>query len=104
MPKIDRADFPTRSAELLDAVQGSEHVIVTKDGKPFAMLIGLVNRDTEDLETMFDRSFWHMVQERRKESASIPFEEVGARLKARAEREQAEAAKSAPKNKKPNAA
>jgi prevent-host-death family protein len=53
----------------------ADRVLVTRSGKPVAMVIGLDNYDEEDLHYMNDEAFWAMIQERRKEP-TIPFAQV----------------------------
>ena len=58
----------------------SERVLVTRNGKPVALLFGLEFKDQEDYALERDDVFWHMIAERRKSNKTIPFDEVKRRL------------------------
>jgi hypothetical protein len=38
---------------------------VTKDGKPFAVIVGIEHKDREDLQLEESPEFWKMIEERR---------------------------------------
>ena len=42
-----------------------ERVLVTRDGAPLALLVGLENKDEEDWRLETSPDFWQMVEERR---------------------------------------
>jgi len=56
-----------------------ERILVTRHGKPAAIIIGVEGEDFEDLMTRSDPEFWRMIEERRKEPTS-PAGEVRKRL------------------------
>lgn len=62
----------------LDAAQ-RERVLITRAGKPVAVVIGLENKDEEDLELEASADFWRMIEERRREP-TIPLDQVKAEL------------------------
>ena len=64
---------------LVDAAQ-RERVVLTRKGKPIAMIVGVGNKDAEDLYYESSPEFWKMIQERRQEKGGIPLEELEARL------------------------
>jgi antitoxin (DNA-binding transcriptional repressor) of toxin-antitoxin stability system len=64
----------------LDLAQ-KERVIVTRNGKPLAMLLGIENKDAEDYALERDEAFWQLIHERRKERRMIPLAEVRKRLR-----------------------
>ena len=67
--------------ETLASVEAAQHerVLVTRDGKPFALLVGLENKDEEDLHLEVSVDFWKMIEERRREP-TVSWEEVKAAL------------------------
>jgi antitoxin (DNA-binding transcriptional repressor) of toxin-antitoxin stability system len=79
MKKVTVEEFARQAAALLATAQ-RERVIVMKNGKPLAQLVGIVNKDAEDLALEEDEAFWQMIRERRKETKTIPFAEVKKQL------------------------
>jgi antitoxin (DNA-binding transcriptional repressor) of toxin-antitoxin stability system len=55
-----------------------DRVVVTRDGKPVALVVSLTGYDAEDLARMSDPDFWRMIEERRKvpKEQCIPLEQV----------------------------
>jgi hypothetical protein len=49
---------------LLHAAQ-SERPLVTQEGKPLAVLVGVENKDQEDWDLENSPDFWRMIEERR---------------------------------------
>jgi antitoxin (DNA-binding transcriptional repressor) of toxin-antitoxin stability system len=47
----------------------SERVVLTREGKPIAMIIGLEGMDQEQLELGSSDAFWKMITARRKQKA-----------------------------------
>ena len=70
--------FARDTAAFLDAAQ-RERVLITRAGKPVAVVIGLENKDEEDLELEASADFWRMIEERRREP-TIPLDQVKAEL------------------------
>ena len=56
-----------------------ERVLLTRQGKPCAVLFGLENLDEEDWQLARSADFWQMIQERRK-GPLIPLVDVKRRL------------------------
>ena len=54
--------------------------MISRRGKPCAVLVGIEEFDAEDLELANSDDFWRMVRERRAGGKSIPIAEVEARL------------------------
>jgi len=48
----------------VDASQ-SERVVVTRHGRPAAVLVGVEGRDLEDLALQMSPGFWRMIERRR---------------------------------------
>jgi hypothetical protein len=71
--------LPREIAELFETAQ-SRRVVVTRNGAPFALIVGVNNKDDEDLQLEFDPAFWRMIQERRKETECVSLEEFKASL------------------------
>jgi len=42
-----------------------ERVVVTRDGKPVAVVVGIEGFDTEQLQLATDAAFWALIAERR---------------------------------------
>jgi antitoxin (DNA-binding transcriptional repressor) of toxin-antitoxin stability system len=56
-----------------------EQVIVIRDGRPCALLVGMENRDAEDFHYMTSPEFWRMIEEARR-MPTVPLEQVKAQL------------------------
>ena len=78
MKKISVEDFSKQATALLETAQ-RERVVVIRNGKPLAVLMGIENKDEEDLALERDEDFWQMIHERRKEK-TISFADVKKRL------------------------
>lgn len=63
----------------LDEAQ-EDRVVITRRGKPTAVLIGVEGEDWETVILETDPTFWRLVQERRTQP-TISIEELKARLK-----------------------
>jgi prevent-host-death family protein len=66
-------------SEYVDHAQRGR-VLVTRHGKPAALIIGVEGEDFEDLMTRSDPEFWRMIESRRKASRTIPAGEMRKRL------------------------
>lgn len=68
--------------ELSSYVEEAQHdrVLVTRHGKPAALIIGVVGEDFEDLMTRSDPEFWQMIEARRAASKTISSDEMRRRL------------------------
>ena len=69
-------------ADLASAVDAAQHdrVILERDGKPCAIIVGLDNHDAEDFAWASSSEFWEMIESRRTAGSSSPLAEVRARL------------------------
>ena len=56
-----------------------ERVLVTQDGKPLALVVGLENKDEEDWRLETSSDFWRMIEERRKRP-TIPLKDIETTL------------------------
>ncbi|MCH8828592.1 MAG: hypothetical protein IID45_03340 [Planctomycetes bacterium] len=43
-----------------------ERIVLTEDGTPIAVVVGLKNRDGEDIALETSPEFWQMIEERRR--------------------------------------
>ena len=56
-----------------------DRVLITKHGKPAALVIGVQGEDLEDLLTMGNPRFWEMIEDRRRDDRSASLADVRAR-------------------------
>jgi antitoxin (DNA-binding transcriptional repressor) of toxin-antitoxin stability system len=56
-----------------------EHVVLTRGGKPIAVLVGVKGLDWEQVELGYSDDFWELIRARRREKA-ISREELERRL------------------------
>ena len=57
-----------------------DRVLVTRHGRPAALIIGVEGEEFEDLMTRSDPEFWQMIEARRKTSKTISADEMRRRL------------------------
>ena len=81
MKTISSTEAQDQMESLLDSAQ-KEKIVITRDGKPSVVVVGIESYDQEDLELASSPEFWRCIEERRRGS-SIPLAEVKARLDAR---------------------
>lgn len=58
----------------------SDRVLITRHGKPAALMIGVEGQEMEDLLTRLNPRFWEMIEQRRRRSAPVTATELRARL------------------------
>lgn len=58
----------------------NDRVLVTRHGKPAALIIGVAGEDFEDLMTRSDPAFWRMLEARRTASKTVSSDEMRRRL------------------------
>ncbi len=78
MRTINVRDLQKKVRQWISASQ-KDYVVVTRHGKPVAMVTGVEGYDWEDLSWATNSAFWKMIEERRKEQG-IPLDEVCRRL------------------------
>lgn len=63
-------------------VEEAQHdrVLVTRHGRPAALIIGVEGETLEDLMTRSDSEFWEMIEARRKAAKTISADEMRGRL------------------------
>ncbi len=69
-------------ARLSDCVEASQRdrVLITKHGRPAALVVGVEGEELEDLLTVANPRFWELVESRRKALKTVPLGEVRRRL------------------------
>jgi prevent-host-death family protein len=67
--------------QILDSAQ-HERVVISRAGKPSALVVGLEMYDAEELELAGSDSFWKMIEERRQRNGSTRLEDLRARFAA----------------------
>ncbi len=72
-------DLQKKIKECVDEAQ-RDRVIITRRGKPAAVLVGVEGDDWETVVLETDPRFWKLVQKRRKQP-TISLEELKAKLK-----------------------
>ena len=78
MKEITQEQLSRETSALLDAAQ-HERIVVTRNGKPLAVVVGIENKDEEDLRLEASPEFWRMIEERRREP-TVPLEDIKAEL------------------------
>ncbi|MGH2403271.1 MAG: type II toxin-antitoxin system Phd/YefM family antitoxin [bacterium] len=86
MKTVPVRDLQRRIRESMELSQ-KEGVVVTRHGRPAAVLIGVEGQDWEDLIFQTSAGFWKTI-ERRRSQKTIPLEEVRRRLASRRLRRQ----------------
>lgn len=66
--------------EAMLKVAQKERVVLTRDGKPSAVLVGVESYDEEDLRLATSTEFWEMIEARRKDQL-IPLATLKAQLR-----------------------
>jgi len=79
MKTVSVRDLQIRVKECVDSAQ-SDRVIVTRHGKPAAVLIGVEGLDWEAVVMETSSGFWDMIQKRRRQS-TVSMKTMRARLK-----------------------
>jgi prevent-host-death family protein len=57
-----------------------DRVLITKHGKPAALVIGVEGEEMEDLLTMGNPRFWEMVEARRQSNQTVALQDVRRQL------------------------
>ena len=85
MKSVSLAEARSDIEALLDSAQ-KERVLITRAGKPTAVIVGVESYDEEDLALARAPEFWRMIEQRRR-GRSISLAQLKARLKARAQKQ-----------------
>lgn len=78
MKETTLEQFTQAVQSYLEAAQ-QERILVTENGKPVALVVGLAHKDEEDWQLETSVEFWQMIEERR-QRPTRRFEEVEATL------------------------
>ena len=65
-------------SECIEKAQ-TDRVLITKHGKPAAVVIGVAGQEMEDVLLQMDPKFWAMIEARRRDSSTVPMAEVRRR-------------------------
>jgi prevent-host-death family protein len=76
-----------------------ERVVVTRAGKPSAVIVGVEGYDAEDIALASSADFWRLIEERR-QGRTIPLAEIKKRLEAREKKEKRRPSTNAQKRKR----
>jgi len=79
MKTISVRDLQKKIRESVDEAQ-KDRVVVTRNGKPAALLIGVEGQDWEIVVLQTSAPFWKLIEKRRKEK-TIPLREMRKRVK-----------------------
>lgn len=79
MRRISATDLGANVDDVLDSAQ-NERIVISRQGRPCAVLVGIEDYDDEDLQLCSSEEFWQMIRERRSTGKSVPLAEVEARL------------------------
>ena len=66
MKTVNARELQRRIRECVDASQ-KDRVVVTRNGKPAAILIGVEGEDWESVVRQSSRAFWRLIGRRRRE-------------------------------------
>ena len=78
MKTVALRDMKTGLSAYIDEAQKSS-ILITRHGKPAALVWGVEGRDLEDIFYMTNRTFWATLRKRRAQKA-IPWETAKKRL------------------------
>lgn len=78
MKTIPVRDLQKKVKECVDHAQ-RDRVVITRHGKPAAVLVGVEGEDWEDVVLQTDPAFWKLIRTRRKQP-TISLDELKKRL------------------------
>ncbi len=81
MKTVNARDLQKRIKECVDMSQ-QDQVVITRRGKPAAILLGVEGKDWGDVVLQTSSRFWKLIEERRQES-TLSMKELRTRLKKR---------------------
>ncbi len=81
MKTVNARDLQKRIKACVDISQ-QDQVVITRRGKPAAVMVGVEGKDWEDLVLQTSSTFWRLIDERRKEP-TMSIKELRSRLKKR---------------------
>jgi prevent-host-death family protein len=81
MKAVNARDLQKKIKECVDMSQ-QEQVVITRRGKPAAVMVGVEGKDWEEVVLQTSATFWKLIEERRKQS-TMSMKELRTRLKKR---------------------
>lgn len=81
MKTVNARDLQKKIKECVDLSQ-QDQVVITRRGKPAAVMVGVEGKDWEDVMLQTSSTFWKFIEERRTEP-TLSMKELRARLKKR---------------------
>lgn len=81
MKTVNARDLQKKFKECVDMSQ-QDQLVITRRGKPAAVMVGVEGKDWEDVVLQTSSTFWKFIEERRKEP-TMSFKELRTRLKKR---------------------
>lgn len=78
MKTVSVRDLQKNVKECVDESQ-EDRVVITRHGRPAAVLVGVEGEDWEDIVLQTDPSFWKLIRKRRKEK-TISLDELKAEI------------------------
>ena len=81
MKRVALEQLPQEIAGLIVSAQ-HERMVITRGGQPYALVVGVENKDEEDLQLEFSPEFWRMIEESRRSTVSVPLKDVMVELEA----------------------
>jgi len=81
MKTVNARDLQKRIKQCVDMSQQNQ-VVITRRGKPAAVLLGVEGKGWGDVALQTSSRFWKLIEERRKES-TLSVKELRTRLKKR---------------------
>jgi antitoxin (DNA-binding transcriptional repressor) of toxin-antitoxin stability system len=79
MKTVPLSDLCSEPDAVLDSAQ-TERIVISRGGRPCALLVGIEAYDAEDLRWATSSEFWEMIGQRRTHGNEVPLAEVEARL------------------------
>jgi prevent-host-death family protein len=81
MKTVNARDLQKKVKECVDVSQ-QDQVVITRRGRPAAVMVGVEGKDWEDVVLQTSSTFWKLIEERRSEP-TMSMKELRARLKKR---------------------
>ena len=81
MKTVNARDLQKRIKKCVDMSQ-RDRVVITRRGKPAAVLVGVEGKDWGEVVLQTSSTFWKLIEERRKEP-TLSMKELRSRLKKR---------------------
>jgi prevent-host-death family protein len=81
MKTVNARDLQKKVKECVDLAQ-TDRVIITRRGKPAAVMVGVEGKDWDDVALQASSKFWKLIEERRQEP-TMSMRELRTRLKKR---------------------